>query len=197
MLGLGAERVLELHRALHPGVVGGAVLTVGQLAVLPNLVVWAAAVLAGPGFALGSGTSVAPLAVTLGPLPAVPLLGALPAPGAPPTWALALLAVPVLAGAVAGMLLARRHPVPGPIPVRRLAVDVLGMAGVAGLALAVLSWLSGGPAGPGLLAVTGPDPLLTGAAFAAEVALGATLPVIMHFVRSRGNDVHDHGGAER
>src|SRR6185437_3406014 len=50
--------VLELHRALEPGVAGGAVLTLGQALLLPNLVVWAAAGLAGPGFAVGSATSV-------------------------------------------------------------------------------------------------------------------------------------------
>ena len=48
---------------------------------------------------------------------------------------------------------------------------------LAGAALAALAWLSGGPAGPGLLAVTGPAALLTGAAFALEAGAGAALVV--------------------
>ena len=121
MLGLGRAHVLELHRALDPGVAGGAVLTLGQALLLPNLVLWAAAALAGPGFAVGSATSVTLWSSSLGPLPALPALGALPAPGPLPRAALALLAVPVLAGVVAGVLLCRSRRSPEPGPLDRLA----------------------------------------------------------------------------
>src|SRR3954453_9812853 len=96
LLAVGHGHVLELHRALDPGVAGGAVLTLGQVLLLPNLVVWAAAGLAGPGFAVGAATSVTLWSSHLGPLPALPARGALPAPGPLPRAALALLAVPVL-----------------------------------------------------------------------------------------------------
>ncbi len=62
-------------------------------------------------------------------------------------------------------------------PGRSPCLDVAGAAVLAGAALAALAWLSGGPAGPGLLAVTGPPPLLTGAAFALEAGAGAALVV--------------------
>jgi len=180
MLGLGRERVIDLHVALDPGVAGGAVLTAGQLALLPNLAVWAACVLAGPGFSIGAGTSVTVAGATLGPLPAVPLLGALPAPGPLPALVLLVLLVPVLAGAVGGLLVARTSPSSGTGYWRgRLALlgDAAGVAVVAGLLLGVLAWLSGGPAGPGVLAVVGPAPSTTAVAFGAEVLLGALVAI--------------------
>ena len=173
MLALGRDRVLALHHALGPGVAGGAVLTFAQLLLVPNLVIWTSAVLAGPGFAVGAGTWIDLTASRLGPLPAVPVLGALPGDGRLPVAALALLAVPFAAGAVAGVLVARSRPASWKVAV----LDVAGAAVLAGAALAALAWLSGGPAGPGLLAVTGPTPLLTGAAFALEAGAGAALVV--------------------
>ncbi|MGC5276343.1 DUF6350 family protein, partial [Escherichia coli] len=59
----------------------------------------------GAGFALGTGTTVAPQAVELGPVPALPVLGALPS-GAGEAF-LAVLAVPLLAGIIAGWWLMR------------------------------------------------------------------------------------------
>jgi hypothetical protein len=50
--------------------------------------------------------------------------------------------------------------------------------------MALLAWLSGGPAGPGLLAVTGPQPLLTGLAFGVEVTVGVAF--VMSFPGTRG-----------
>jgi hypothetical protein len=173
LLGAGNARVVELHRALQPGAAGGAVLTLGQALVVPNLVLWTAAALAGPGFGVGTGSWVTLSVSKLGALPALPVLGALPAPGRLPVAALALLVVPVLAGVVAGALLARSQ---GSAPsLARRAVDVAGVAALAGVSMAVLAWLSGGPAGPGRLADVGPLPWLTGLVFAAEVAAGAAL----------------------
>jgi Family of unknown function (DUF6350) len=167
--------VTALHRALEPGTVGGAVLTLGEVLLLPNLVVWSSAVLAGPGFALGTGTSVTLTSSHLGPLPAIPLLAALPAPGSMPGIALALLAVPMLSGVAAGAVVVRRTP-GAPLPAR------LGRAGgsavVAGVSFGVLAWLSGGPAGPGRLAEVGPHPLLAGAAMGVEVLIGAVVTVL-------------------
>src|SRR5207249_3125968 len=65
---------------------------------------------AGPGFALGTGTVVSPGVVTLGAVPAFPLLAALPADGPAPWWRLAVLAVPPLVGGAVCFLLQRRDP---------------------------------------------------------------------------------------
>jgi hypothetical protein len=169
------DRVAGLYRALDPGLFGGGLLTVGQLLVLPNLAVWAAAFLAGPGFMVGTGTSVTPAAVTLGELPAVPVFGALPAPGALPGVALLLVAVPFLAGAVAGLLVVR---IRGAAAGRWSAVGDTVLAGVgAGAGLAVLGWLAGGGIGPGRLGATGPRAIEAGAVFAVEVMVGALVAV--------------------
>ena len=104
-LGLnGAATVLsELH--LQPGdYVMYALVT---LAVVPNAVLFGSAYLLGPGFAVGAGTAVSPSLVSLGPMPAFPLLSALPDSGPTPSWVVGLVAVPVLAGA-AGAVLAQR-----------------------------------------------------------------------------------------
>jgi hypothetical protein len=189
LLAVGHGRVLALHRALDPGVAGGGVLTLGQALLVPNLVVWTAAALAGPGFAVGSAGWVTLASSRLGPLPAVPVLGALPAPGALPRAALVLLAVPVLAGAVAGSLLVRlrRCGDEGAVGTGwlRTTADVVGVGALAGVELAALAWLSGGPAGPGTLSVTGPPPLWTGLACGVEVAVGITLALAWAWLRGR------------
>src|SRR5690606_24782752 len=135
--------------SIHAGVLGGIALTLGQLAFVPNLVVWAASWLLGPGFAIGTGSSVSPLATNLGPVPAIPVLGAVP-PGEFALGFLGLL-VPVLAGFLAGVAVRPAllralggHPSPGR-PV--LGVVVLAGAGigvVGGLALGLLAAASGG-----------------------------------------------------
>jgi hypothetical protein len=176
LLVLGASRVMALEHALGGGVLGGVVIALAQLALLPNLVVWAGSALAGPGFSVGAGTSVTPVASTLGPLPAVPALAALPAPGELPTPVLLVLAVPVLAGVVGAQLYLRRWPDEGRLALLR---DVAGFCVSAGLLVLALAWLSGGAAGPGRLSATGPDPVLTASVFAAEVFAGAVLTVLV------------------
>jgi hypothetical protein len=59
-------------------VLGGAVLSLGQLVYLPTLIVWGASFAAGPGFAVGAGTAVSPAGTTLGVLPGIPSLGLIP-----------------------------------------------------------------------------------------------------------------------
>ncbi len=175
-LGFGVGRVIDMYQALGGGLLGALMITLLQLMLLPNVLVWAAVALAGPGFAIGAGTEVSPLTSTLGPLPAVPILGALPNPGPMPGYAVLVLAVPVFAGAWGAAHLLRAEPLPGRFAAVR---DVVVLALLSAAAFGVLAWLSGGPAGPGRLSVTGPPPDLAAAAFAVEVALGATLVMLV------------------
>jgi hypothetical protein len=171
----GYDRVATLHQALHPDLAGGVLLVLGQVLLTPNLVIWVGSVLAGPGFAIGTGSAVTVHEVTLGPLPALPVLGALPSPGTMPPWTVALLMVPVIAGIVAGVRLLRD----GGIPWWRLPVDAAAVAVLSGLAMTVLAWLSAGPAGPGRLARTGPQAVPVGLWFAAEIAVGLVLVLLV------------------
>src|SRR5690606_10597716 len=97
---------------LSPGFVGGLLLLLLEGLYLINAVIWGMSYIAGPGFAIGTGTLVAPTGVKLSAVPTLPLLGALPSSGTAPTWMMAVIAVPFLAGAVAGVVMARTAPTP-------------------------------------------------------------------------------------
>ncbi|HEY6738326.1 MAG TPA: DUF6350 family protein, partial [Actinopolymorphaceae bacterium] len=159
-----ADRLAQLAAGLRPGLLGTVLLVLLCLAFLPNAVLFTMAYVLGPGVALGTQTAVAPSGVELGPLPAFPLLAAVPAEGAPPWWLLAVLALPFVAGVVAGVFLARRHPLLG-LESAALHGGLAGLFG--GLGVAVLAAVSGGAAGPGRMADFGPS--------ATQVAAVATL----------------------
>jgi Family of unknown function (DUF6350) len=174
--------MLALHRGEASRIVSGLDAgTSGSLLVLlicvlyaPTAVVWGTSYLLGPGFAAGTGTSVAISGVHLGAVPALPLLAALPSSqdtGA--AWPL-LVAATLAAGLVSGVLVdraARREP-RAPISSWRELVRIAGLTGaVTGLALGALAAASCGPAGPGRLAHTGPTPLWVALAAAGTTAL--------------------------
>ncbi len=179
LLLVGYARIITLYEGVHAGVLGGIALTVGQLAFLPNLVIWAASWLIGPGFAIGTGSSVAPFGTSLGPIPAVPVLGALP-PGHELGWGFLGLLVPLLAAffvaiAVRGRLLRELEDVPR---VRWLLLTGL-IAGVGGgVLLGLLAWASAGAAGPGRLIDVGPSPWLVGAFAALEIGVAAIVGLL-------------------
>jgi hypothetical protein len=155
--------------ALDAGIVGSVLVLLVSAAYVPNIVIWAMAWAVGPGFAVGAGTSVSPLAVEVGPLPALPLFGVLPPPGPPPALSLLALFVPLTAGVIVGRVLARRLPGRG----WTMVLWASAAAGVAGLGVAVLAVLSGGPLGGGRLAVVGPSPWPVAAAAALEIGIVA------------------------
>ena len=188
-----AGRTGDLATALDAGPLGATLLVVGCALIVPNLVVWSAAFALGPGFAVGTATSVAPDGVTLGLVPAIPALGALPSsvPGSL-TWL--VVAGPVLAGVLAGLLVHRRL---GPVDVEVEDVDddggssgpaavalgpAVGVAGGAGaiaaVAMAGLALLSGGSAGADRLTVLGPVPWEVAAATLGLVGVPAVVVVL-------------------
>ena len=160
--------VEAISRRVGGGWGGVPVLLLGLLAA-PNAVIAGAAYLAGPGFAVGSGTTVSVFGVGHGTLPAFPLLGALPSTGHvnPAVYALLALA-PALAGTQLGRLAFRQDGWAG-----RLAV-LAGGAGLAGIGMALLAWQGGGAIGAGGLAAVGASPWQAGLAVAgASLVVGA------------------------
>ena len=152
-LALGMNRASDMMSGLDLGV--GDALAYSFLAVLlaPNAVLLAGSYLVGPGFAVGTGTVVSPGVVTLGPVPAFPLLAALPAEGPTPWWLMLFLAVPVLAAAY-GAALAQRH-------YQVLAWDSAALRGFgvglgAAVLLTVVTAFAGGAMGTGRMADIGP-----------------------------------------
>ncbi|UFU03875.1 DUF6350 family protein [Ruania suaedae] len=169
-------QVRDLHEGLHPDVVSGIVLVGAQVLVLPNLIVYAASFLLGPGFAVGEGTSFTPTGVEAGPLPVVPALGALPGPEGLAAQLPALGLVGLVAGLVLGAWSARRL---RSRPVWQAAAAVGGAAVLAAAGMALLGVLASGGVGPGRMSVVGIDPLAAGLAMLWQVAASAALVVAL------------------
>ncbi len=178
-LALGGGEAADMIAAYRTGVAGQAGIPLVSLAYGGNAAVWAVAYLLGPGFALGTDSTVRLTEVTVGPLPTVPLLAALPGGPMGATGAL-LLAVPVLAGMFAGWLLVQRLRGPeATTPAWPLVLGSAALAGpVAGVVLGVLAAFSGGSLGGGRLSEIGPVPwqvaLVSAAVVAVAAGLGAT-----------------------
>jgi len=179
-LAVRADRVLSLGRALEPGTGGALALALLCVATLPNAVLWTASYLAGPGFAVGTGTVVSTGAVAVGELPAYPLLAGLPAPGSAPAWVSVLLLAPVLAGLVAGVVTARSL-TPGGW--RRLALTGAGAGASGGLLLAGLMVASGGAVGPSRMQDTGPL-ALSGVVVVLTLMLASCAGALAHRART-------------
>jgi hypothetical protein len=150
------------------GLVGLAVL------LLPNAAAAVLGLAAGPGFLVGSGTLVSVHGVTLGAVPALPLLAALPDTQAVPLIGFVSQAVPALAGLVAGGTVGRWF------TDRDGGSVVAGLTGVgAGVLLGVASGLwafvAGGSLGDGALAEVGAPALTTGIAVAAQSGIAAAV----------------------
>ncbi|HEY5335168.1 MAG TPA: DUF6350 family protein, partial [Mycobacteriales bacterium] len=142
--------VVATQTALHPGASGLAGLLLLDLLALPHAAIWGASVIIGPGFGLGAHTSVSLAGSTLGTVPALPVLAALPATGAFPEYVLLFLLVPIGAGAFAAR---RALPDRGESDWRADAEIAFRTAAAGGVLWAALAWLADGSVGPGRLAV--------------------------------------------
>lgn len=177
--------VVAVYEGLDAGAVGGAALTLAQLGFIPNLAVFALAWVSGSGFALGAGSQVGPLGTAVGPLPSVPVLGAIPA--GPLDYGFVALVVPVLAGVLGGWWFLREGEnhfdewLSIKVRVRWFTAAastlVLGIiAGTAaGLLAGALAGIAHGSAGIGRLHDIGPDPVWTAVWVAAEAGIGVVI----------------------
>ncbi|MGH3800961.1 MAG: cell division protein PerM [Pseudonocardiaceae bacterium] len=155
-----APEVVQMSGSDAGSVLGLTVLSIGYL---PNAAIAGLSWLAGPGFSIGA-LSVSPVTMLAAPVPAVPLLAALPQGPVQPWWGVAL-AVPLLVGAAVG----RRCAAAAPDLVGRLRV--LGVAAaVLALGSAVLATLAGGRLGSAAF-----DPVEVPSGSLAVAVLGATL----------------------
>jgi hypothetical protein len=180
MLGLHHDRASTVVSGLDAGLSGSLLVLLVCVLYAPTAVVWGASYLAGPGFAVGAGTSVAVGGVQLGAVPAIPLLAALPQSGTRgPGWALAVAAA-LATGLVAGALVDRAagREAAEPLTTWRALASVAALTGgFTGLGLAVLAAASSGPAGPGRFAHTGPTAWWVGlvAGFSTAVVVAGVL----------------------
>ncbi|MFB4313473.1 DUF6350 family protein [Actinomadura sp. 21ATH] len=162
----------EVYDTLAPGIVGGILLLVVELAFLPNAVIWGVSYAVGPGFSVGAGTGVSPSGVFLDSIPAFPPLAALPEAGPAPLISLVALAAPFLAGAVGGVLTIRAMP-----STAYEAAPLWGFlcGALTGAVTAFLSALAGGPLGGGRMATVGPSPWQVGLLATLEVGISAAV----------------------
>lgn len=190
-LALNAGTARTLSEQVGGGGLGGLPLAVLGALCVPNAVVAALSYLAGPGFAIGTGSTVSASGAAVGAVPAFPLLAALPSQhGAHPVVIAVMLVAPLGAGAAIVRLLWRQLPYPSALA---LVFGAAGAAVACGVAVSVLAALSGGSLGPGRLSDIGPPVLLSGAVVAGEVGLGAMLALAVFGVWTL---IGRRGGAE-
>ncbi len=157
---LGWVEVLRLYQALSLSFLGGLMLTLGQLAVLPNLIVYGMAWITGAGFSIGAGSFVSPLASQLGPLPALPVFAALPTAGIDRGIVFAI--IPVVAAMIATLLARKstekmRWEFASSFSAAAVLASFSALVSAA-LALA-LAFLASGSLGPGRFAEVGINPV--------------------------------------
>lgn len=170
--------VIKLYESMQLSLLGGLLLTLGLVALTPNLVLFGAAWLTGAGFVLGTGSSVSPFGTFLGPVPALPVFAAIPTSptGQATGWLLALL-VPLVAAVLAtvwvrGYAANIRHE----FATSFAAALSLGLSigVVAAVELMLLALVTHSAVGPGRMQDVGVNPWLVGLASFVEVSIAAT-----------------------
>jgi hypothetical protein len=175
-------RIERLYDTLGADPVGMTLLSLGQLLVLPNVAIWAASWMAGPGFGFGEGTAITWSHSNPGLLPLIPGLGAVPDPGPLPAGLWLMVLVPVAAGALVG----RRalHQVARLSSWQVKARTAASACVVAASVLTLASALAGGSIGAARLSGVGAPSLVFGAAVLGELLLGAAFVVGLSHLRT-------------
>jgi hypothetical protein len=182
MIVMHLGRISRLNDALGADPVGMVLLSLGQLTVLPNIGLWAASWLAGPGFGLGQGTAITWSHSDPGLLPLIPGLGAVPAPGPLPAGLWLSVMVPVAAGALVGWRALR---VVARLSSWRAKAETAASAClIAALVLTLASSLAGGSLGAARLSGLGAPSLVFGATVLGELLIGAAVFVGLSHLRA-------------
>lgn len=177
--------VITEYERVSSSLTGSTAVTAINLGYLPNFIAYTLAWLSGAGFSLGAGTLISPWGTTASALPPLPLVAAVPQ--SLPEWAPAVLALPVLCGAVASWWFLRE----GEDHLgewlqlrfgRGLLASALGVLAnsliiglAAGLFGALLTWAASGSLGIGRFTQMGADPLQVLWMLGLECFLGALL----------------------
>jgi hypothetical protein len=180
MLAAHFSDAVALQRQLAPGAAGLPVALLG-ISAAPNAVLATVGYLTGPGFDIGTSTSVSAFGVSSGRLPVFPLLAGLPHQQ-PAAWLGVLL---ILAPALlAGWAVLRTVPAGQRSRADRL-LDCAAAAALAGLLLAVLTGLAAGDLGRNALRGVGADWWAVGPSTALLVLLAAVCWLGVEAVRDR------------
>ena len=168
--------ITRLYESVQVSLLGAVVLTIGQLALVPNLVVYGAAWFTGVGFSIGAGSLFSPLGSQVGPLPTIPVLGALPVGQL--EFGMISIAVVLLAAFVATLAIRKSaDEIRFEFATAWTAAISLGLsiALVTASQMALLAVIASGSAGPGRLAQVGVSPWMLALVVFVEVGVVATL----------------------
>ena len=189
-------RVISLYESLQPGAWGIIALSVLQLAMIPNIIIWVSNWLVGPGIAVGAGSLVSPVGTNSATLPALPIVGVVPESASP--LGISTVIVPILISVAAsafayphleqvvknqssssklGILFTRR-------PMKYFTAAFL--AGIVGGLLGmVFTAMVSGSAGPGRFETVGADPVQILLWLGSEVTLGALVGIVSRIASRR------------
>lgn len=168
--------ITRLYESVQVSVLGAVVLTIGQLALIPNLVIYGASWLTGVGFSIGAGSLISPLGSQVGPLPAIPILGALPVGQL--EFGMISIAVVLLAAFIATLAIRKSaDEIRFEFATAWTAAISLGssIAFVTASQMGLLAVIASGSAGPGRLSQVGVSPWLVAVVVFVEVGVVATL----------------------
>ena len=168
--------ITRLYESVQVSILGAGVFTIGQLALIPNLVIFGAAWFTGVGFSIGAGSLISPLGSQVGPLPTIPVLGALPVGGL--EFGMISIVVVLLAAFIATLAIRKSaDEIRFEFATAWTAAISLGLsiALVTSLQMALLATIASGSAGPGRLVQVGVSPWLLALVVFVEVGVVATL----------------------
>jgi len=189
MLATNWITVTRLYESLHSSVLGGSTITVGELALLPNLVIYGAAWFTGLGFSIGSGSSISPLGSAVGPMPGIPFFGAIPVGVV--GLGFAVIAVPLIAAFIATLAI-KKHAdqIRFEFASAWSAAISLGLAigVVAALEMGLLGAIASGAVGPGRLQTVGVNPLILAGVVFVETSV---ISILAAFFSARPDEA-DH-----
>lgn len=176
LLAVNWIEIVKLYQSLQLTYLGTLTVSAGQIGVLPNLIAFGNSWLTGVGFSVGQGSIVSPLATELGPLPAIPMLAALPVSG--DSVGVLFVLVPLLA-AFLGTLLVKSHTAELRFNYASAATAAISLGLAIGFVAAVEMWLlaefASGSIGPGRMVLVGANPWLVAGVTFAEVSIASIL----------------------
>jgi hypothetical protein len=176
LLAVNWIEIIKLYQSLQLSFLGTFTVSTGQLALMPNLIAFGNAWLTGVGFSVGQGSQVSPLVTELGPLPAIPMLAALPVSSS--SLGILFVLVPLLAAFFA-TLLVKSHTADLRFNYASATTAAISLGLSIGLVAAVEMWilveLASGSLGPGRMSLVGSNPWLVAGITFAEVSIASVL----------------------
>jgi hypothetical protein len=176
LLAVNWIEIIKLYQSLQLSFLGTFTVSTGQLALMPNLIAFGNAWLTGVGFSVGQGSQVSPLVTELGPLPAIPMLAALPVSSS--SLGILFVLVPLLAAFFA-TLLVKSHTADLRFNYSSATTAAISLGLSIGLVAAVEMWilveLASGSLGPGRMSLVGSNPWLVAGITFAEVSIASVL----------------------